>query len=79
MRCVFGIDVSKATINLVIAVNQVFVKETKLPMTYSGFQELKSLLVSFNSFRSYWCLFSASSTLSNKATCKVCTIKSTES
>ena len=39
---------SKATINLAIAVDQVFVKETKLPMTYSGFQELKSLLVSFN-------------------------------
>lgn len=48
MRCVFGIDISKATINLAIAVDQVFVKETKLPMNYSGFQELKSLLVSFN-------------------------------
>lgn len=48
MKCVFGIDVSKATLNLAIAVDQVLVKETKLPMNYPGFQKLSRLLEFFH-------------------------------
>ena len=48
MRCVFGIDVSKATISLAIVVDQSLIEEFKLPMNRTGFRKLKSLLDFFH-------------------------------
>ena len=48
MRTVFGIDVSRKTINLAIVVNQVKVEETKLNMDRSGLNHLLELLNSFD-------------------------------
>lgn len=45
MRCVFGIDVSKATISLAIVVDQSLIEEFKLPMNRTGFRKLKSLII----------------------------------
>lgn len=47
MRTVFGIDVSRKTINLAIVVNQVKVDELKLTMDRPGLNRLLSLLKSF--------------------------------
>ena len=48
MRTVFGIDVSKHTINLVIVVNKVKVDELKLTLNRPGLDDLLKLLKSFH-------------------------------
>lgn len=48
MRCVFGIDVSKSTMNIAIIVERTTIKETKLIMNKEGFNTLSGLLGSFN-------------------------------
>lgn len=48
MRTVFGIDVSKHTINLAIVVNKVKVDELKLTLDRPGLDDLLKLLKSFH-------------------------------
>lgn len=48
MRCVFGIDVSKASMNIAIVVNKILVKEDKLSLNSKGFKSLNQLVKTFN-------------------------------
>lgn len=47
MECIFGIDVSKATANVAVLVDETFIKEFKITSDVPGYQTLEDELNSF--------------------------------